>query len=364
MNIEEKIQFIIDNRINKPSIEGINTCKQLLQEKLNTVQLFEVLYNYQIISYYVLGKEKTKDVCLKFINQFDNYEFYQKYLSRKNNIDSNFKFCDIIPKKKDQTNDNYVLINITAGLGNQLAMLFNGINYCLQNNYNYKFNFIKTDRKSYFDTLFKYYYDNQLHTNLEPPKNVFYSHHKYKKIPIFKEPVSLEGYYLNYSYFKENFNTIKNNLNRPYYEPKKNTICLHFRYGDYKIGSAFKLLNEIYYCNCLTYLKNNLTGNYNIIYFWDKTCPEDKNKIEHIINILKDNYKQFNFIEFNENLNDYEELFYMASCEHNILANSTYSWWAALFNENENKKVLYPIDGFKFNTYDFYLKEWIGIKIN
>lgn len=112
MNIQDEINFIINNRLNKPSKEGIEKCEKLLTYNLSKQQLFEVLYNYQIISWYTEEKprEKTKEICLKFIENLQDYEFYELYLKRKNNIDSNFSCCGIeIPKNKE---DEYDFIEI------------------------------------------------------------------------------------------------------------------------------------------------------------------------------------------------------------------------------------------------------------
>lgn len=55
----------------------------------------------------------------------------------------------------------------------------------------------------------------------------------------------------------------------------------------------------------------------------------------------------------------------MASCEHNIIANSSFSWWAAYLNENPGKKVVAPLDWFgpklRHDTKDLCPSEWVRI---
>ena len=69
------------------------------------------------------------------------------------------------------------------------------------------------------------------------------------------------------------------------------------------------------------------------------------------------------FIEFHSNFEDWEEMWFMSLCDHNIIANSSFSWWSSYLNENPHKKVIYPSKWFgpayaHFDTKDLCPEEW------
>lgn len=104
-----------------------------------------------------------------------------------------------------------------------------------------------------------------------------------------------------------------------------NSVALHVRRGDY-VNKGHHLLSLDYYLKGIRLIES-LTSNAKIFVFSDDL---DWCKV------------QFSDVEFVQLKEDYLEFELMRLCTHNIIANSTFSWWAAYLNPNPNKIVICP----------------------
>jgi hypothetical protein len=168
----------------------------------------------------------------------------------------------------------------------------------------------------------------------------------------------LDGYWQSEKYFKEFESVIKEELkpNQDILDKlnktpfiNKNVVSMHIRRTDYTTSNGYHPVQTI------DYYKRGLEviGDYDYIFVFSddiKWCKENLN---------------FDNMIFIEGLDDVEDLWLMSMCKHNIIANSSFSWWGAWLNSNPDKKVIAPSNWFgeraNLNTSDIIPSEWIKI---
>lgn len=127
-----------------------------------------------------------------------------------------------------------------------------------------------------------------------------------------------------------------------------NSVAVHVRRGDYvKLGIC---LDSSYYKNAFTVLNEK---------FKDLTYFVFSDNVEYAKQMFKDMDGTFEYVENLSSNSTLDDFFVMKECKHIIMANSSYSWWAAWLNNNPQKVAIYPND--KQSMSDFYPKEWIMI---
>ena len=88
--------------------------------------------------------------------------------------------------------------------------------------------------------------------------------------------------------------------------------------------------------------------------------------VSKIVMHLVSKFPQYTFTRASNLLADWEQLLLMGCCSHNIIANSSFSWWGAFFNSNKEKIVCYPSVWFGatvgHNTSDLCPPSWAKIE--
>jgi hypothetical protein len=272
-----------------------------------------------------------------------------------------------------------------GGLGNQLFQIFTTISYAIKSKNQFKFLNIKILGGG--STTVRYTFWNTFFSNLKPflidnvPSLVLIKEQDFtfNELPlnqIINRDVALDGYFQSYKYFQSNYlsickliglekmkATLINQLDMTN-EYLDNCISMHFRIGDYKkVQDYHPIATYQYYKNALTFIKNkHMDKNFIVMYFCEDQDVED---VLQIIDKLSELFSNYKFIRGEKSLADWEQMLLMSVCHHNIIANSTFSWWSAYFNSNSDKIVCYPSVWFgekaTHNTKDLCPNEWINI---
>jgi hypothetical protein len=179
--------------------------------------------------------------------------------------------------------------------------------------------------------------------------------------------VYLKGYWQSEKYFLPHKKIISNDFTlRPEIIEKikplslelkqSDSVSVHIRRADY-INAAFKeyhgILDTNYYHKAIQLLKEKFPDA--SFYFFSDD-----------INWAKENFRFENAVYVSGEISQthFEDLYLMSQCQHNIIANSSFSWWGAWLNDNPDKIVIAPKNWFNKgpkDTYDLYPEGWLVI---
>ena len=248
----------------------------------------------------------------------------------------------------------------------------------------FDFSINKLQLPMYKETTFNYNDETQRHPLILNPHNgvmLFGYFHSYK---YFEKETSQIIKYMKLQEKKQNMKKLLNSVCR-----NKRAISLHFRLGDYKsLTHHYTPLSDDYYGNSILYILNTLallspelsqtpgplseskefldtiSTEYIVLYFCE---DNDLAEVEVKIDKLRNRFASMVFHRAPNNIEDWQSMLLMSSCSHNIIANSTFSWWSAYLNTNPNKIVCYPDNWFgpalpTHSTNDLCPPSWTKIK--
>ena len=168
-----------------------------------------------------------------------------------------------------------------------------------------------------------------------------------QKLLEISQPSYIKGFFQSEKYFKdiredllkdfslkielnEQNKNILNNIK------STNSVSMHFRRGDYtkkRVADKYGSCSVEYYKNAVKTIAERISEPVTLFIFSDD------------INWVKNSVKfdcETVYVDINSGKQGYFDLELMKNCKHNIIANSSFSWWGAWLNENKDKIVVAP----------------------
>lgn len=198
------------------------------------------------------------------------------------------------------------------------------------------------------------------------PKLLVYkdSAYKYDKDVFYASQKYLLGDWISYLYFEDieciikknySFKDINStNLDTAAIMKSTNSVSIHIRRGDYLNLTNYNVCDEKYYTDAIKAIKERVVNPVFYIFSNDIVWSTEFIKKFDVRYIIVDN---------NQGADSYQDMYLMTQCKHNIIANSTFSWWGAWLNDNSHKIVIAPNKWFRNNNLSANLPEWILINV-
>lgn len=175
-----------------------------------------------------------------------------------------------------------------------------------------------------------------------------------------------EGWFQSAKYFKGIENTIREDFkfqdaileeSKPLLEKIKttNAVCLNVRRTDFLKVDTLNTTNKDYFFNAAKYIAGRVENPTFFVFSDDVEWCRENIVMDFPVVVVGHEHKGRKF-------GNYMQL--MIACQHFIIPNSSYAWWAVWLNEHTSKIVVAPKNWFNdvtINTADLVPKKWIRL---
>lgn len=174
-----------------------------------------------------------------------------------------------------------------------------------------------------------------------------YSNVRFDKSEISREDsVFYDGYWQNEKNFKHIRRQVLNTFSFPVFYDERNiklagqllshcSVSIHIRRGDYLKDPILCVCTQDYYQRAIDYIKRK--DNIDFICVFSDDIPWCKEHLKEMAGKIDVEY-----VDWNTGSNSFRDMQLMTYCKHNIIANSSFSWWGAWLGDREHKIVITP----------------------
>lgn len=155
--------------------------------------------------------------------------------------------------------------------------------------------------------------------------------------------IRLQGYFQHPAYTEHHWDRVVAALDLSLLQTESHdAISLHFRLGDYDLlRHLYPSMTTAYYTRALAHIVA-VTGrdDWAVHYAMQEDADD---RVTTTLAVLAEAYPRMTFVRIPPSEPDWAQFVHLSCCRHNVIANSTFSWWAARLNRHaEEAVVVYP----------------------
>ena len=132
----------------------------------------------------------------------------------------------------------------------------------------------------------------------------------------------------------------------------RESVSIHIRRGDYLKYPFFQVCDPPYFKRAIEFIRSEVENPFFYVFSDD---------LEWSADFMKDTGADYQIVDHNRGKDSYKDMYLMTRCHHNIIANSSFSWWGAWLVDYRDKIVVRPNGWIRGYEKDTCPAEWVRV---